>query len=64
MSELIEQTQWIPTMWLENRDGVTFQLWIQGSGLTEWRPIPTVNEPPPPRRPAVAGYLSEDDEDN
>jgi len=63
MSEMIEQTQWIPTMWLENRDGVTFQLWIQGSGLTEWRPIPTVNETAS-RRPAVAGYLSEDDEDN
>jgi hypothetical protein len=40
---------------------ILHQLWITPLGLTEWRPVPMI-ELGPTRKPAVAGFLEDDDD--
>jgi hypothetical protein len=41
---------------------VLCQMWVTPMGLTEWRPVSMV-ELGPQRKPSIAGYLEEDDDD-
>jgi hypothetical protein len=40
---------------------VLHQQWLSADGQSEWRPVPVV-EVKPDRRPAVAGWVAEEDE--
>ena len=39
------------------------QMWVNQQGLSEWRPVPVIQEGPQTKRPdAIAGYVPEDQE--
>ena len=60
-----EIDEFLPTMQfgfqLDGEKTVLCQMWVTPMGLTEWRPVPVV-ELGPTRKPAIAGYLEDDDD--
>ena len=46
---------------IEGEKTALHQLWVTPFGQSEWRPVPTI-ELGKQRKPAVAGYLEDDDD--
>lgn len=60
------QDEFMPTIMfgfmLKDGKNILHQMWVTPMGLTEWRQVPML-ELSSERKPAVAGYLEENDED-
>lgn len=61
----VNHDEFLPTIQfgfqLVRDEQVLHQLWITPLGKTEWRPVPMI-ELGPTRKPAIAGYLEDDDD--
>lgn len=62
----VDHDEFLPTVcfgfMLKNGQTLLHQMWVTPMGRTEWREVPML-ELTPNRKPAVAGYLEDDDED-